>query len=69
MNRYYTRGGVTKEFSEMRGPNKIFGSFCKINEYFVWTPHLRKFYRNATSKHQNNAEYLTLPNKSFIVIK
>ena len=20
------------EFSEMRGPNKIFGSFCKINE-------------------------------------
>ena len=20
------------EFSELRGPNKIFGSFCKINE-------------------------------------
>ena len=27
-----TRGGVMIEFSEMRGPNKIFGSFCKINE-------------------------------------
>ena len=27
-----TRGGFTIEFSEMRGPNKIFGSFCKINE-------------------------------------
>ena len=26
------RGGFTIEFSEMRGPNKIFGSFCKINE-------------------------------------
>ena len=25
------RGGVTKKFSEMRGPNKIFGPFCKIN--------------------------------------
>ena len=27
-----SRGGVTIEFSEMRGPNKIFGSFCNINE-------------------------------------
>ena len=27
-----TRGGVMIEFSEMRGPNKIFGSFCEINE-------------------------------------
>ena len=27
----YFRGGVTIEFSEMRGPNKIFGLFCKIN--------------------------------------
>ena len=27
-----TRGGFTIEFSEMRGPNKIFGSFCEINE-------------------------------------
>ena len=27
-----TRGGFTIEFTEMRGPNKIFGSFCKINE-------------------------------------
>ena len=26
------RGGVMIEFSEMRGPNKIFGSFCEINE-------------------------------------
>ena len=26
-----TRGGFTIEFSEMRGPNKIFGPFCKIN--------------------------------------
>ena len=25
------RGGVTIEFSVMRGPNKIFGPFCKIN--------------------------------------
>ena len=24
-----TRGGITIEFSEMRGPNKIFGPFCK----------------------------------------
>ena len=34
--RYYyfniiTRGGFTIEFSEMRGPNKIFGPFCEIN--------------------------------------
>ena len=27
-----TRGGFTIEFSEMRGPNKIFGPFCEINE-------------------------------------
>ena len=27
-----TRGGVTIEFSEMRGPNKIFGSFILQNE-------------------------------------
>ena len=27
-----TRGGVMIEFSEMRGPNKMFGSFCEINE-------------------------------------
>ena len=26
-----TRGGVTIDFSEMRGPIKIFGPFCKIN--------------------------------------
>ena len=26
------RGGVTIEFSEMRGPNKIFGSFILQNE-------------------------------------
>ena len=26
-----SRGGVTIEFSEMRGPNNIFGPFCKIN--------------------------------------
>ena len=32
MNMENTRGGFTIEFSEMRGPNKIFGSFCKINE-------------------------------------
>ena len=24
------RGGFMIEFSEMRGPNKIFGSFCKM---------------------------------------
>ena len=30
--RKVSRGGFTIEFSEMRGPNKIFGSFCKINE-------------------------------------
>ena len=29
---YLTRGGVTIEFSEMRGPNKIFGSFILQNE-------------------------------------
>ena len=29
---YNIRGGVMIEFSEMRGPNKIFGSFCEINE-------------------------------------
>ena len=29
---YTTRGGIMIEFSELRGPNKIFGSFCKINE-------------------------------------
>ena len=30
---YFTliRGGVMIEFSEMRGPHKIFGPFCKIN--------------------------------------
>ena len=28
----FSRGGVMIEFSELRGPNKIFGSFCKINE-------------------------------------
>ena len=27
-----TRGGFTIEFSEMRGPNKIFGSFISQNE-------------------------------------
>ena len=30
--KYGTRGGITIEFSEMRGPNEIFGSFCRINE-------------------------------------
>ena len=35
--RYYyfniiTRGGFTIEFSEMRGPNKIFGSYISKNE-------------------------------------
>ena len=30
--RHCSRGGVMIEFSEMRGPNKIFGSFCEINE-------------------------------------
>ena len=29
---YVTRGGFTIEFSEMRGPNKIFGSFISQNE-------------------------------------
>ena len=29
---HVTRGGVTIEFSEMRGPNKIFGSFILQNE-------------------------------------
>ena len=29
---YITRGGFTIEFSEMRGPNKIFGSFISQNE-------------------------------------
>ena len=32
LHRLGTRGGVMIEFSEMRGPNKIFGSFCEINE-------------------------------------
>ena len=66
-----TRGGITIEFSEMRGPNKIFGPFCKKNKwakYFAWTPHLRTFYRNATSntriQHNNRtgniSKYLVL---------
>ena len=28
---FSTRGGVMIEFSEMRGPNKIFGSFYEPN--------------------------------------
>ena len=55
------------EFSEMRGPNKIFGSFCEINEPNIL--YLRKFYHNPTSSFGSNTnitncELLSIYNKS-----